>query len=217
MAAQRALCNARGLPLRFVAPAEGNYERIIHEEGGVPTRQANWHDLFNALAWFVFPRTKGLLNHLHVEGLARQSDSRRSPARDVLTLFDESGMIVVCAEPELNELLRAFKWKELFWTRREAVRRHMRFHVFGHALHEQLLRPYKGITGKAIILDDAPEDLDAALCAYFESPQALESTRKLQPVPVLGIPDWWPENEHENYYDDTAYFRPGRRKKQGPL
>ena len=30
------------------------------------------------------------------------------------------------------------------------------------------------------------------------------------PLPVLGIPGWWPENEKEDFYDDAAVFRPAR-------
>jgi len=35
--------------------------------------------------------------------------------------------------------------------------------------------------------------------------------RDLAPLPVLGVPGWWAENNRGEFYDDTGYFRPGRR------
>jgi len=35
--------------------------------------------------------------------------------------------------------------------------------------------------------------------------------RELSPLPVLGVPGWWPDNERESFYDDADYFRSGRR------
>jgi hypothetical protein len=31
-------------------------------------------------------------------------------------------------------------------------------------------------------------------------------------VPLLGVPGWSADNESESYYDNTAYFRPGRQR-----
>jgi hypothetical protein len=39
----------------------------------------------------------------------------------------------------------------------------------------------------------------------------LASPRDLAPVPVLGIPGWSPQSEHESFYEDRQYFRPGRQ------
>ncbi|HKO88871.1 MAG TPA: DUF3025 domain-containing protein [Burkholderiales bacterium] len=229
LAQRHAVLNAQGMALSFVQPHQTDYEQRIYATGKVATRPQNWHDLFNAFAWLSFPRAKALLNRLHVEALAEEEGGGRSKQRDVLTLFDESGMVVLCADATLAQLLRGFQWAELFWQRRDAVRSHMRFHVFGHALHEQLLVPYKGITGKAVIVEANTSLLrqsvevqlaymDQAVCEHFTQPKALESTRSLQPVPVLGIPDWHPESENANYYLDTSHFRPGRalRKKKAP-
>ena len=32
----------------------------------------------------------------------------------------------------------------------------------------------------------------------------------LPPLPVLGIPGWWPPNEEEGFYADEQVFRPKR-------
>jgi hypothetical protein len=223
LAARFALRSADDLPLRFVPPgAEKSYEQAVYDSGCVCTRPQNWHDLFNALAWCAFPRSKALLNRLHVDQLTRRDPSAgRGTVRDVLTLFDESGMIVACADPALARLLEEFRWKDLFVERRESVAASMSFHVFGHAIHEQMLDPFDGITAKAVVfevdrgffgLDERTrlKELDARTAEHFFRPQSLESTRNLQPVPVLGIPGWWPANEAAHYYDNTAYFRPRR-------
>ena len=39
----------------------------------------------------------------------------------------------------------------------------------------------------------------------------LASPRDLAPLPVLGIPGWWPTNDAPAFYDDARYFRPGRQ------
>ena len=38
--------------------------------------------------------------------------------------------------------------------------------------------------------------------------QPVLSPRLLLPLPVLGIPGWWPANENPGFYADTAVFRP---------
>lgn len=183
-------------------------------------RADNWHDLFNVLVWCTFPRAKGVLNARHVLAMERELPGRRGRVRDALTQFDEDGVIVLCSAPELLGLMRAFQWKELFWRRREAVLQHMRFLVFGHALYEKLLAPFVGVTGRAVMLAVAPglaaaplhkqlSDADAALA---ESVIALASPRDLHPLPVLGIPGWYPAAAVETFYGDATYFRSGQRR-----
>jgi hypothetical protein len=222
-----------GAQLRFVAGGgkardfDGQYEVRIFRSGEVPTRAGSWHDLFNALAWLAFPRTKAVLNRRHYEASsALRGDAprgtARGTARDVLTLFDEGGMLVACSDPALAELLRGFRWKELFWHGRAVATARMRFFVFGHAIHEKSLAPFRGVTAKALVIAVAPDALahpieaqvaalDAAAAEYFSRPESLGSTRLLAPLPVLGIPGWVPENADPAYYDDVTQFRPGRR------
>jgi hypothetical protein len=224
-----------GAPLVFVPPAAGpgtaarHYEERIFQTGEVATRPGSWHDLFNAFAWLAFPRTKAVLNRLHHDELAQRGDGpARGTARDVATLFDEGGLVVACAAPELARLLAAFEWKRLFWERRAEAGRAMRFLVFGHAILERALAPFKGVTAKALVvgvaaerLDDAAlvGALDAVAAAHFARPESLASTRALQPLPVLGIPGWTPANDSPAFYDDPAVFRAGRmrpEKEQAP-
>ncbi len=220
--------NARGLPIRFVPPAapggdQPPYEEEIAASGRVPTRTENWHDLFNALAWVAFPRSKSALNVRHgAARRARAEPGRRSPVEDALAGFDESGVAVACSDPELETLLRGFRWRELFWENRERVRSRMHFVLFGHGLCEAALSPFVGLTGKGVIVRVAEgyfgaapaarlDALDGMLAAVAGDPGRLLTPRELAPVPLLGVPGWWPANESEAFYGNTAYFRPGRR------
>jgi hypothetical protein len=220
LAERRALANWRGIPIRFVAPAAGaDYEARIDRAGEVPTRDASWHDCFNALAWLAFPATKATINRLHA---AHRIAGARGTPRDVLTLFDEDGMAMATADASLAEHLRAFRWRALFVERRAEVLRSVRFLGVGHALHEKLLAPFRGLTAKVLVVEadravlDAPRELrarvDRALAAALDAPAALVSTRALAPLPVQGIPGWWAANEDPAFYEDTGQFRPGRRK-----
>jgi hypothetical protein len=145
---------------------------------------------------------------------------RRGQVRDALTHFDEDGVVVLCAQPALADLLRGFQWRELFWQRRGQVRRDMRFFVFGHALLEKALRPFVGMTGKALIFPVAPEvlerdserlraEVDRLAALHIWNPERMVAPRELAPLPVLGVPDWWEANEQAAFYEDADYFRPG--------
>jgi hypothetical protein len=218
---------AGGKRLCFVAQEFGsarlNYEMQIFQTGAVPTRPGSIHDVFNALAWLTFPHTKAALNARQAAAQrAAATASKRTAAQDALTLFDECGVIVASDRPDLLALIAGFEWKQLFWQRRDEVTRHMKFFLFGHGLMEQLLKPYVGLTGKALLIavesawleaapDAASSHIDATSCALIASAGALCYSRELAPLPVLGIPGWTPENGAEAYYDNLKYFRPGRR------
>jgi hypothetical protein len=222
------LANARGLPMRFV-PAGADkqpaldFERRIFEHGEVATRAGNWHDAFHACAWALFPRSKARINALHVEAGTAPAPNGRGPLRDLLTLFDESGIVIACADPQLAELLAGFQWHELFWTRRERARQAMDFIIFGHALYEHCHALYDGVTGKGIVVPVEPAyfslaapqrlaQLDAAVEQFFAGAGALARTSTLQPLPLKGIPSWAAENQNEAYYRDRRQFRPGRTR-----
>ncbi|CAM5212301.1 hypothetical protein ALON55S_02729 [Alishewanella longhuensis] len=85
-----------------------------------PTRAENWHDFFGALIWCLFPKTKALLNQLHMAEIAEHGQQQRSKLRNKLTLLDECG-VLVCLEPEQlahAELLRQHQWQQSFVTKR---------------------------------------------------------------------------------------------------
>jgi hypothetical protein len=209
LAAQAGLRTERGKPVRFVPPSTTTpyYEVQVHETGEVHTRPGNMHDLFNALVWLAFPRTKARINAMHAAEIPREA-GRRGRVRDMLTIFDEGGAIVACADAELVAMVRGFRWRELFWGSRERLRAAMRFVVPGHAVLEKALAPWPGIACKAIFV--APgEDLDASAARWLAE-HASGTPRDLAPLPVFGYPGWLPESERAEFYDDERYFRPLR-------
>ena len=223
--------NADGLPLRFVvqeerlAAFEDGYEPRIFLRGEVQLRAGNWHDLFNALVWLAFPLTKAALNARHFHALARQRTDgprNRNRLQDALTLFDEGGVIVATSNPALYELLAGHCWNELFWRRRAEVDQNMRFYLFGHGLFEKMLQPFIGVTGRGIACTVAADffalplarqldELDKEVAARIADKARDIAAREFTAVPLLGIPGWCPDNARENYYANTAYFRPARK------
>ncbi len=228
LAAAGALRNAGGRDIRFVPQVERQasfgekYEPRIFLRGEVQMRANNWHDLFNALVWLAFPRAKAALNRRHYDALlAQQAAGRpnRGSQQDALTLFDEGGIVVACAEPELAALLRGHEWKALFWQQRDCLAGGMEFFIFGHALYEKALQPYAGVTGRGVIFDcDADffrrplaeqlAAIDDWLAGALNADGRFTATRELNAVPILGVPGWCAENARETYYDDSNYFRP---------
>jgi hypothetical protein len=146
-----------GRPLAFTAPRSRqhalDYERAIAGRAEIATREGNLHDAFNALAWLRFPRTKAALNTVHVRAVEARTANARNRARDAATLLDESGLLLACMDPDLEALLRAHAWRELFWMRRDDVATAMRPLVLGHGLTVKLLSPYRSLTAHALVLN----------------------------------------------------------------
>ncbi|MCX7192228.1 MAG: DUF3025 domain-containing protein [Proteobacteria bacterium] len=225
-----------GLDLCFVEQAIGRlafeqqYEPRCYLTGEVQTRADNWHDLLNALVWLTYPAAKAAINIRHYQALtnfaaSQETSSQRGAVRDTNTLLDESGVIVAYADDELAGLLRNFRWRELFWQRRERVKSHMGFYIFGHGLYEKALNPYVGMTAQGLLLAVEQEffswpggqqrsHLDSRLADYLADPAHCCSTRELSPVPLLGVPGWTADNACESYYDNADYFRSGRNSKR---
>ena len=181
----------------------------------MPTREDNWHDLFNALCWLAFPRAKLALNA--VQCAAIEPGRPRGPVSDAATLFDESGLILAGPDPELGELLAARRWREAFVARRTAWKQ-TRAYVIGHAILEKLLSPWPGITAKCLFLpmDAGTPDLawrdqvDKRVAEAWQG-NGIDRPARLFPLPVLGIPGWWPANEAPDFYADQTVFRPAKR------
>jgi Protein of unknown function (DUF3025) len=220
------LVNHRGLPIRFVAPADDesisiHYEKRIAETGEIATRE-NWHDFFNAMQWLTFPKSKAAISEMHTRLMAAQIDGVkvRSIPRDVLTLFDEGGVIVASADESLLTHIRNFEWKKLFVDRRAEAGKNINFYLAGHSVLEKMLDPFIGVTAKALLLKvddnffaqshaDQLRELDSRAAAWLMNEASLTSTRNLNPLPILGVPSWFAANASPSFYDDAHYFRSG--------
>ena len=186
---------------RFVASVElppgEAYEAFIARSGTVPTRD-NLHDLLNGLMWLHQPALKHRLNRLQAAQIAAQGiGPTRGALRDALTLFDEHGALWPDPPPALAEALAARDWPALFVTHR-ALWRDTRFEVFGHALLEQLASaPRKALTAFVALGDPLAWSAEQWAAKPF------------LPLPVLGIPGWWPANEDPAFYADSKVFAAG--------
>ena len=205
-----------GSGVEFVAqselPPKQAYEEFIFQQNRVPTRDG-LHDFFNGLCWQRFPLAKRRLNALQAAQIAHQGvGATRGPVRDALTLFDENAVLLQ-APDALWQALQARDWRSLCVAQRS---RWKQAHIvlFGHALLEKLVTPYASITGHVYRVGaevDARDDaaLDAWLSADLQ-PEKLFS-KPFEPLPVLGVPGWWPANEAPEFYDNAQVFRPINR------
>lgn len=190
-------------------PAGEAYEAFIARTAGVPTRD-DLHDFFNGLVWLQFTQAKRRLNELQAGEIARAGVGPvRGALRDALTLFDENGALLH-APPPLWDALLARDWRRLFVDLRP-LWREAGLVVFGHALLEKLLSPRKDLTAHVWRVQapaDGAQPLDRWLATQL-APDRL-AAKPFTPLPVLGIPGWWSENQDFSFYDDSLVFRPAR-------
>ncbi|PQA84730.1 DUF3025 domain-containing protein [Limnohabitans sp. TS-CS-82] len=187
------------------------YEDFIFKTAQVPTRDG-LHDFFNGLCWHRFPLAKRRLNQLQAAEIEAQGISAtRGPVRDALTLFDEN-VVLMHASDEVWAALQARDWLKLFVYLRDQWQ-HVHLVLFGHALVEKLVTPYKSITGHVyrVANEVNPHD-EAALDAWLvqDLQPAKLATKPFEPLPVLGVPGWCADNAERAYYEDTNVFRPKR-------
>ncbi len=207
--------NAAGLaPVRFVPQAdlpEGQaYEDFIFATGQVPTREG-LHDFFNALCWMHFPLAKKRLNQWQAEEIARAGVGQvRGPVRDAATVFDENALLIQPSDA-LWAALTEHRWRDALVVLRSEWAR-TRLWTFGHAALEKAVQPYKSITVHLWRVPPgvAQADLDAWL-AQDLTPEKL-ARKPFSPLPLLGVPGWWPANEDPAFYADASVFRPRRRR-----
>ncbi len=187
------------------------YEQFIFDTQTVPTRD-NLHDFFNGLCWLTFPQTKKKLNQLQAQQLAVDGVQKvRGPVRDALTLFDENAAFLLAPQP-LWDALIARDWHRLFVTQRQLWAQ-AQLVLFGHALLEKLVNPRKPITAhvyRAQPAIDSIAKLDAWVAADLRAEKL--ASKPFVPLPVLGVPGWWAENEKLSFYEDLLVFRPEKQK-----
>ncbi len=210
-------------PVRFTdfAPQSARaYEQHIHDTREVPTRPDHWHDRFNAAMWLIWPHSKLSLNRQHIIDLD-VGGVDRSRRRDALTLLDEAGVVLLVSDSSLVKQHQQHAWEALFWRRRESWGRSICPLIIGHGLAEQMLKPYIGLTAKAVhVVAGGPTELDLTPRGLMEVDQQLArivrdqlaTPAALTPLPILGIPGWHPDNGDSDFFQNRDYFRPLRRR-----
>lgn len=216
------LCSHSGKPIHFVPSEqldEEPYEQRIFNSGSVSTRPDNWHDLFNALVWARFPRIKAAMNACHIQAWSKHQNGTRGPLRDALTLFDECGVILFSSSKGILNSIAERRWADCFlhagFTGTTGLT------VCGHALLEKYLAPYKSMTAKVLLInvnesflaqsrEQILNTLDRWVSSKLLAGQILTTPRCLAPLPLAGVPGWWPADEQQkpDFYDDLQVFRP---------
>lgn len=201
-------------------PENMAYEAFIHLTKTVPTRD-NLHDFLNGLAWLRFPLTKARLNALqHAQIQANGVQPHRGAMRDALTVFDENAAFL-CADLHAPVIaaLREHDWQTAFQTHRALLAAHPPV-LFGHALLEKLILPYKSIVAHVFPAQSAMNSgafdcsdahiaaLDAGLAAQLDAKALIP--KPFAPLPVLGVPAWWAANALPDFYADNTVFRARR-------
>ncbi|NEX64234.1 DUF3025 domain-containing protein [Noviherbaspirillum sp. 17J57-3] len=213
-----------GHPIAFVPqeclPFGTAYEAYIAHSGKVPTRE-NLHDFFNALVWLHLPRTKARLNALQAWYIHHRQAEKgaRGTLRDAATIFDENAALLVTSDASLVDDLRRHAWTDAFLKRRSTFGTEWSVLLFGHALMEKLVTPFKAITAHAwpILVEDSffGEESASQIARIDRAAASMlnESltTRHFLPLPVAGLPGWWPAQD-ASFYEDDLVFRPQRIK-----
>ncbi len=209
------------------------YEEFIFATGKVPTRTDNWHDLFGALIWCLFPNSKMALNRRHQQEIALHGKTQRSPVRHRLTLLDECG-VLLCYSADaapIIEQLKNHQWQQAMFTERDSWLSstsqpslsgpRLEPMIFGHAIYEMATRPYLGLTAKLwpILVPEQFHGwsllqritfIDEQLSVQISNNSLAEFQQQLTPLPLLGVPGWYAENCQQAFYLNTNYFRPKR-------
>lgn len=194
-----------------------DFERALVDRNELIVRPDNLHDTMNAIVWHTFPRTKRIISEIHVSLGAANTANGRPRRRDVLTLFDEAGAIIVSQRDDLKALHQSHEWKALFVEHRAEFQKDTRVILFGHGTLEQIgAKPYQGLTVKALWLPLPPAvslpEIDDWMAARIANGALLAADEHRLPLPILGVPGWFAANEAPECYDDVDVFRPLRKR-----
>ncbi|MSQ57567.1 MAG: DUF3025 domain-containing protein [Limnohabitans sp.] len=186
------------------------YESFILKHQQIPTRN-NYHDYWNGLCWLRFPIIKKRLNQLQAEQIEVNGiGAARGQVRDALTLWDENSVLLQTSDA-IWLALTDRNWKKVFITYKEDWK-NSHIILFGHALLEKMMSPYKSITAHAVRVDlSNPTDdaeVDTEVCQQLS--QDYLKQKPFVPLLLLGIPHWHEQNQEAGFYEDTKVFRPLR-------
>jgi hypothetical protein len=169
-------------PLEFVVSAprprrqkrvsvsiDGLYDGSIARRRQVPCVKDSYHDLWNAIAFAAFPRSKRALHARQYRALERWATegaarlpSRRTREQDALTVFDEGGSVLVADAAFFARWREASDWTPLS----ESGDCHVV--LFGHALMELLGYGRPGIRSCALFLDRDETFAHTALVEWID-------------------------------------------------
>ena len=114
---------------------------------------------------------------------------------------------------------QAHRWREAFRERRTEPARSLAVVAIGHGLVAKLATPFRGITGRALVVPlsaaNLPQDagelataLDGAAMRAIAALGERLAPEDLLPLPVAALSGWDAEQLGVRLFDDTSVFRP---------
>jgi Protein of unknown function (DUF3025) len=194
----------------------GGFDAFIASSARIPVRCGSYHDLLGALIWLHFPLMKRAIHDIQLTNPSGPRSARQNAA----THLDESGVLVLSSDPAVFAGLSALEWSEVLWQRRAALLETTRFLCFGHGLLDGLRVPHPRLMSMALFARVSPRRLTLTapeLRVFVDRelsrslPGFLLEPRRLQPLPVLGVPGWSSEQCAE-FYQNEHYSRRARQR-----
>jgi hypothetical protein len=207
-----------------------HFEERIATRGLIATREANTHDLFNALIWLTHPALKRAMNARQVADIARVGTKERTRGQYALTHFDEAGAIVWLDGDDLLAAWDAHDWRALFDTHRDAWGSRIAVTIVGHALFDYALAHDEMPVAKSIAVRMPRGAIEARSCdsligAWPEAEsyvanaiadaRCLVDPKELRPLPFAGVPGWR-EGQDAAFFETAPCFRPLRAGRRYP-
>lgn len=189
-----------------------SYEQRIGECGQIAMRRDSLHDLYGALMWLAWPRSKWAIHRGQMAGIQAHGARQRSRHQQALAHIDEAGLVLVADDPTLIDALHAHDWAGLLGARRAAWSQ-ARVAVIGHALFElKRTQPHDLLAGKVIAVvgpaSAADSALDAVVAQGIDTRRAAADPRDLPTLPLAAIPGWDPRNTDAGFIASAPCFRP---------
>ena len=117
------------------------------------------------------------------------------------------------SNPDVLRKIEDLEWREVFFDQRDEFCATTRVVVFGHGVLDDLHAPFIGLMAKAILLEFASDSqppvdqLDALVAGDLSRHLA-----SLRPLPLLGVPGFWPDQTRTFYDSHPRYFRRQRTR-----
>ncbi len=179
VAAMRCEADRGRVPRRGLRPRAHLYDALIAQRSVLPTRPDNWHDLFNVVAWALFPEAKRALHARQFRRLAERVPEHfdklpgaRTEEQSALTRLDEGGMLLALPDPARVDALTE-RLQSLAVARQPLEDAHLApfgatCRIFGHALHEHLALGGPTPRAALVVLAGPPGDLDGSLARLLD-------------------------------------------------
>lgn len=196
-----------------------SYEQRIGERGLIAMRRDSLHDLYGALMWLTWPRSKWAIHQGQMAGIRALGPKQRSRQQQALTHIDEAGLIVVSDDASLIAALQGHDWQGLLIERRDDWAQ-AAVYAIGHALFElRQCRPHDLLAAKVIAVEAAADwfaleatrqhaALDACIASGIDACKAAADPKDQSTLPLAAIPGWDTRNNDPEFIASAECFRP---------